>query len=198
MFLSALEVIHQRKIAYRDLKPENLVLNQDGYCIVCDFGISKKCDKGQTWTSCGTADYVAPEIMLGKGHDWGVDYWGLGVLLYELMHGVPPFYADDPMDTSYKIIAGSFSIPPNFSEALADLIQKLLCCEQWKRLGRTAGGPAEIGKHYWFSGFDWTALVKMEMEVPYKPNCPDNLEALGKPDCGGSSAPVSDWNPEFD
>jgi len=72
------EYLHQQKIAYRDLKPENLVLDEEGYCVVVDFGLAKRCDRGKTWTMCGTPDYLAPEIITGKGHDWGVDYWALG------------------------------------------------------------------------------------------------------------------------
>lgn len=193
--LSAFQVIHQKQIAYRDLKPENLVLDADGYCYVIDFGLAKKCDNGKTWTFCGTPDYLAPEIIRGKGHDWGVDYWGLGVLLYELTHGYPPFYADDPTNTARKIIKGTFSTPANFSGALSDLIGKLLS-EQSKRLGRTQGGAGEIKKHQWFSGFDWGALIGKTMKVPSKPNV-GNLESIGRKDNGRSDAPSSDWNPVF-
>ena len=72
------EYMHQQKIAYRDLKPENLVLDEAGYCHVVDLGLAKRCNQGKTWTTCGTPDYLAPEIITGKGHDWGVDYWALG------------------------------------------------------------------------------------------------------------------------
>lgn len=170
------------------------MLDADGYCYVIDFGLAKKCDKGKTWTFCGTPDYLAPEIIRGKGHDWGVDYWGLGVLLYELTNGYPPFYADDPTNTARKIIKGTFATPSNFSDALTDLIKKLLC-EQSKRLGRTQGGAAEIVKHQWFSGFDWDALLAKEMKVPSKPNV-GKLESLGRRD-HPSHAPDCSWNPEF-
>mmetsp|Transcript_29310 Transcript_29310/g.61080 ORF Transcript_29310/g.61080 Transcript_29310/m.61080 type:complete len:679 (+) Transcript_29310:139-2175(+) len=193
--LSAFESIHKKKIAYRDLKPENLVLGADGYCYVIDFGLAKKCDKGKTWTFCGTPDYLAPEIIRGRGHDWGVDYWGLGIFLFEITHGYPPFYAPDPTNTARKIIRGVFSTPANFSENLSDLISKLLC-EQMKRLGRTQGGAAEIIKHPWFSGFDWDSLLEKKMQVPWKPKVGD-LEKLGKKDYQTANAPDSSWNPEF-
>ena len=193
--LSAFECIHTKKIAYRDLKPENLVLDADGYCHVIDFGLAKKCDKGKTWTFCGTPDYLAPEIVQGRGHDWGVDYWGLGVFLFEITHGYPPFYAPDPTNTARKIIRGVFSTPANFSENLSDLISKLLC-EQMKRLGRTQGGAAEIIKHPWFSGFDWDGLLAKKMPVPWKPSVGE-LEKLGKKDDEPANAPDSSWNPEL-
>lgn len=194
--LSAFQAIHKKKIAYRDLKPENLVLDEDGYCYVIDFGLAKRCEGGKTWTFCGTPDYLAPEIIRGKGHDWGVDYWGFGIFLFEITDGYPPFYAPDPTQTARKIIRGTFSMPSKFSEHLADLITKLLC-EQSKRLGRTQGGAGEIAKHQWFSGFDWEGLKKKEVTPPWKPNVGD-LEKLGSKDNGIDRAPDSPWNPVFD
>lgn len=194
--LSAFEKIHSKQIAYRDLKPENLVMDADGFCYVIDFGLAKKCDGGKTWTFCGTPDYLAPEIVRGKGHDWGVDYWGLGVLLFELTNGDPPFYAEDPTKTARNIIKGTFNVPSKFSQALTDLITKLLC-DQSKRLGRTQGGASQIVKHQWFSGFDWDALTGKTMQTPWKPKLGD-LANLGSRDYGGGGAPDSPWNPVFD
>ena len=193
--VSAFSCIHEKKIAYRDLKPENLVLDVDGFCHVIDFGLAKHCDKGKTWTFCGTPDYLAPEIIRGKGHDWGVDYWGLGVFFYELTFGYPPFYANDPTNTARKIIKGSFFMPTGFSKPLADIISKLLV-EQNKRLGRTQGGCSAIMAHHWFSGFDWEALLSRKMEVPHKPKL-GPLENLGKKDSKPNKAAVSNWNPVF-
>lgn len=93
--------MHERKIAYRDLKPENLVLDTFGYVKIVDFGLAKKVKSGQTYTFCGTPDYLAPEVILNEGYDWGVDYWGLGVLIYEMTAGVAPFYAESPMEVSH-------------------------------------------------------------------------------------------------
>lgn len=194
--LSAFKKIHEKNIAYRDLKPENLVLDAKGYCYVIDFGLAKKVDKGKTWTFCGTPDYLAPEIIRGKGHDWGVDYWGLGILVYELTHGYPPFYADDPTKTARNIIKGTFKPPSRFSAPLVDLIRKLLA-EQSKRLGRTQGGTDEVIKHEWFSGFDWDSLHKMKMSAPYQPNV-GPLEKLGKKEYKAPLAPISSWHAEFD
>ena len=96
--LTAFGHMHQHKIAYRDLKPENLVLNNAGYVKIVDFGLAKKITRGQTYTFCGTPDYLAPEVILNEGYDWAVDYWGLGVLIYEMTAGVAPFYAESPME----------------------------------------------------------------------------------------------------
>lgn len=193
--ISAFKAIHQQKIAYRDLKPENLVLDADGYCYVIDFGLAKQCENGKTWTFCGTPDYLAPEIVRGKGHDWGVDYWGFGVLLFELTYGYPPFYANNPTQTARKIIRGVYSTPSSFSSELSDLISKVLC-DQSKRLGRTQGGADEIIKHQWFSGFDWDAMLEKTAEVPWKPEI-GKLENLGKKGEREERVPSSDWNPVF-
>ena len=161
--------IHARKIAYRDLKPENLVMDAQGFLKIVDFGLAKKVEGGKTWTLCGTPDYLAPEVILNEGHDWAVDYWALGVLIYEMTAGTSPFYAEDPMEIYEKILSGHVSIPSHFTRGLSDLVKKLLKTYQSKRLGRTKGGTAAVMKHKWFSGFDWEALRDRKLQVPYKP-----------------------------
>ncbi len=167
--LLAFRDIHSKKIAYRDLKPENLVLDSNGFLKLVDFGLAKKVDSGKTWTLCGTPDYLAPEVILNEGHDWAVDYWALGVLIFEMTAGSPPFYADDPMEVYEKILSGHVAIPSHFSRGLSDLVKKLLRTYQSKRLGRTKGGTAAVMKHKWFSGFDWDTLMNKTMNVPIQP-----------------------------
>lgn len=167
--LSALCYIHERKIAYRDLKPENLVLDAYGFVKLVDFGLAKKIRDGKTWTLCGTPDYLAPEVILNEGHDWAVDYWALGVLIYELTSGYAPFFAEEPMGVYENIVFGRTLMPPSFSLSLQDLLRKLLRSDQSKRLGRTKGGAAAVMKHPWFFSFDWCALRERRHEVPLKP-----------------------------
>ena len=169
--------IHARKIAYRDLKPENLVMDSNGYLKMVDFGLAKKVEGGKTWTLCGTPDYLAPEVILNEGHDWAVDYWALGVLIYEMTVGSPPFYADDPMEVYEKILSGNVSIPSHFSRGISDIVRKLLKTYQSKRLGRTRGGTSAVMKHKWFSGFDWDALLGKRMKVPIAPKIKDEEDA---------------------
>lgn len=166
--LLALEDMHKLKIAYRDLKPENLVLDAKGYSKIIDFGLAKKID-GKTWTLCGTPDYMPPEVILNEGHDWAVDYWGLGILLYEFTEGVPPFTSEFPMDVYKKILSGDFSIPSHFSTSIVDLIKKLLNPSQSTRLGRTFGGAKEIKKHEWFSELNFKELIEQGIEAPSVP-----------------------------
>lgn len=165
--------IHSKQIAYRDLKPENLVMDAQGYLKIVDFGLAKKLGKGKTWTLCGTPDYLAPEVILNEGHDWAVDYWGLGVLIYEMTAGTPPFYAENPMEVYEKILSGEVHIPSQFSRGIGELIKKLLKISQSKRLGRTQGGASSVMKQKWFSGFDWHSLLARELAVPFKPDLKD-------------------------
>jgi len=191
--------IHSRKIAYRDLKPENLVLDSLGYVKIVDFGLAKKVE-GKTWTLCGTPDYLAPEIILNEGHDLGVDYWALGVLIYEMTAGIPPFYADSPMDVYEKILSGHINIPSYFSRSISDLVKKLLKTYQSKRLGKTKGGTGTVMKHKWFSGFDWDALLNKELTVPIKPKLksaddPSNFDSY--PEDGNDMPGYPQWQPKL-
>ena len=97
------EYLHQQGIVYRDLKPENLLLDTKGYFKLTDFGFAKKV-AFKTYTLCGTPEYVAPEMLLNKGHGQSVDWWGFGILLFEMLSGHTPFVADDPMDVYKQIL----------------------------------------------------------------------------------------------
>jgi len=119
--IAAFSQIHSKKIAYRDLKPENMVLDSLGYVKIVDFGLAKKIED-KTYTFCGTQDYVAPEIILELGHGIGVDYWALGIFIYEMSSGVTPFESDSPENVEANIIAGKYNVPSHFSKSLADLL----------------------------------------------------------------------------
>lgn len=114
----------------------------------------------------GTPDYLAPEVVSGAGHGKGVDWWTLGVLLYEMLASYPPFYDDEPMKTYAKILHASPAWPLHFSRNAIDLLKGLLCSKPTKRLGVTAGGADAIKRHPWFDGFDWTAFERRTMKAP--------------------------------
>lgn len=103
----ALGHLHSKKIIYRDLKPENILINDDGYLQVTDFGIAKYIEAGELATSfCGTGYYVAPEMLLGEGHDFNVDWWALGILIFEMIVGITPFFNSN-VNQMYEMIKNS-------------------------------------------------------------------------------------------
>ena len=112
---SIFEYLHNKNIIYRDLKPENLLINDKGYLKITDFGFSKMVED-RTYTLCGTPEYLAPEMLLHKGHGKPVDWWTLGVLLYEMVAGVDPFSDEDPMNIYQKILSGVVKFPKSFDK----------------------------------------------------------------------------------
>merc|ERR1719253_1405580 len=95
----ALEEIHSMKAAYRGLAPENIMIGSNGYLKLMNFEFAKKLHRGKTFSLCGVSDYLAPEVITNEGHDWGVDCWSLGVLIYAMISGLPPFVADTEVET---------------------------------------------------------------------------------------------------
>ncbi|GAB4820560.1 hypothetical protein N2152v2_007606 [Parachlorella kessleri] len=162
------EYLHGKDIVYRDLKPENLLVDREGHLKLTDFGFAKAIGSKRTYTLCGTPDYLAPEIILSKGHGKAVDWWAFGVLLYEMMAGQPPFFDVDPMGTYKKILKGSLTFPAHFSVTARDLVRKLLQVDLSKRYGCLAGGVNDIKTHPWFRGTDFEAILHRRVAPPIK------------------------------
>lgn len=167
------EYLHASDYIYRDLKPENLLLDKQGYLKITDFGFAKKVPY-KTYTLCGTPEYIAPEVLLNKGHGKGVDWWTLGILLYEMMTGQPPFIDDDPMGIYQRILAGRMIFPKYFDRKVKSLVKKLLVADLTKRHGCRKDGAEDVKSHKLFTGFDWKALLERKMTAPIVPVLSDS------------------------
>uniref|UniRef100_A0A8C9RLV9 cGMP-dependent protein kinase n=1 Tax=Scleropages formosus TaxID=113540 RepID=A0A8C9RLV9_SCLFO len=171
--VEALAFLHCQGIIYRDLKPENIILDQHGYAKLADFGFAKKVGLGKkTWTFCGTPEYVAPEVILNKGHDISADCWSLGILIFELLIGRPPFSESDPMKTYNVILRGidMVEFPKKITKSAINLIKRLCRDSPAERLGNQKNGVKDIQKHKWFEGFNWEGLCKGTLAPPFIPN----------------------------
>ena len=178
--LESLSHLHYRGICYRDLKPENILIDGKGYCVLVDLGFAKVVSD-KTYTLCGTPEYLAPEIILSKGHDKGVDYWAFGVLIYEMLVGRSPFYSygTDQVSLFKRIVQVKYSFPPGgmVSEPAQDLIQRLVVRRQANRFGCLARGDMDIRDHYWFNVIDVDKLLLKHIPAPWVPRIKDPLDA---------------------
>lgn len=166
--ISAFEYMHSKNFVYRDLKPENLLLDSEGFIKITDFGFAKRMlPDDKTWTLCGTPDYLAPEIVSGKGHNRAVDWWTVGVLIYEMMASYTPFYHQNQLKMYEKIVNGQYRCPAHFSFSTRDIITGLLDNKSHQRLGMLAGGARLLKTHEWFAAFDWEALESKKMKAPF-------------------------------
>eukprot|EP00091_Calanus_sinicus_P011889 TRINITY_DN2681_c0_g1_i3.p1 TRINITY_DN2681_c0_g1~~TRINITY_DN2681_c0_g1_i3.p1 ORF type:complete len:291 (-),score=96.81 TRINITY_DN2681_c0_g1_i3:62-934(-) len=167
--LLAIEHLHNIGIIYRDLKPENILLDRDGHIIITDFGFSKRVVE-ETWSLCGTPEYLAPEILQPKGHNKAEDWWALGILIYEMLAGYPPFTDENPFIIYEKILAGNIAWPQQVDGVAKDLVRKLLEQDSTKRLGNMKMGTEDVKNHKFFHGIDWSCVDTKKMVPPIVPN----------------------------
>jgi len=162
------EYCHGKHVVYRDLKPENILINADGYVKLADFGFAKVVQH-RTYTLCGTPEYIAPEVLLNKGHGKPVDWWTLGILIFEMIVGYPPFVDEDPMGIYQKILSGKVAFQRHVDKNAKALVRKLLTADLGKRYGNLKNGVDDIKTHKWFKDINWADLLEKKIAAPFKP-----------------------------
>ncbi|KAI8337830.1 kinase-like domain-containing protein [Choanephora cucurbitarum] len=187
--LSALECLHDFNVVYRDLKPENILIDYNGHIALCDFGLCKlnMKENERTNTFCGTPEYLAPELLLGQGYTKTVDWWTLGVLLYEMMTGLPPFYDENTNEMYRKILQDELRFPDDMSKEAQSLLRGLLTRDPNERLGNH--GSEEIKNHPFFASIDWRKLNQKKVQPPYKPSVDSAVDTTNFDDEFTSEAP---------
>ena len=172
--MEGLRCLHQNGIIYRDLKPENVLLDHEGYVKITDFGLSKQglqTNKAgaRTYSYCGTPEYLAPEIIQGIGHGKAADWWSLGALVYEMLCGRPPHYQKNRKQMMYDIVNVPIPMQKHFSAESKSLLTALLNRDQSKRLGSGSNDASDIMSHPFFRDVDWEAIRARRVPAPYKP-----------------------------
>lgn len=165
---SALDSMHRIGIAYRDIKPENILIATDGHIRLTDFGFAKVV-LDRTFTLCGTPEYLAPEIVKGEGHGRAVDWWALGILLFEMIVGYPPFADDNPFMVYRSILSGKIKFPSKVSMAARTVINGFLTGNRINRLGCGKRGLQSLTKLTFFKGVDWPTVASLQVVPPMLP-----------------------------
>lgn len=170
----ALEHLHNHNVIYRDMKPENVLINYDGYIKLADFGLSKMdILLDEATTICGTPEYLAPEIVNKQPYGKAVDWWTLGSIIYEMIVGIPPFYCQNRMELFHKIKHSSPNFPKNIQNSTKQFLESLLQKDPTKRLG--FNGAAEIKSHPWFENVNWDYILQKKYESFYIPKIKGDL-----------------------
>ncbi|XVF37387.1 hypothetical protein REPUB_Repub20aG0003700 [Reevesia pubescens] len=168
--VSAVSHLHANGIMHRDLKPENIIMDADGHVMLTDFGLAKQFDENTRSNSlCGTVEYMAPEIITGKGHNKAADWWSVGILLYEMLTGKPPFIGGNREKIQQKIVKERIKLPNFLSGEAHSLLKGLLHKDASKRLGSGPSGSEEIKRHKWLKSINWKKLEAREIQPCFRP-----------------------------
>lgn len=167
----ALDHIHKHNVVYRDLKPENVLMDREGHVLLTDFGLAKiLSNQDRTHTFCGTPEYLAPEVLLQQGHGKPVDWWSYGTLIYEMLIGIPPFYSENTQEMYDMILHSELLLPDQLlSKEVQDLLIRLLARDPRKRLGSGERGSDEIKFHPWFADINWEDVYNRKVKPQFVP-----------------------------
>jgi len=163
--------LHRLGIVYRDLKPENILLDKSGNIKITDFGLCKESvfDEDKTNTFCGTIEYMAPEVIIRHGHNRSADWWSLGVVMYDMLNGGPPFTGRDRNEAKKAVCRGKLKLKSYFTFNSRELMKGLLNRKPNERLGAGPEDAKHIMCHPWFGEIDWDKLYRKELQPPYVP-----------------------------
>lgn len=174
--VSAVSHLHANGIMHRDLKPENILLDADGHVVLTDFGLAKELEEnGRSNSLCGTVEYMAPEIVLGKGHDKAADWWSVGVLLFEMLTGQPPFSGGNRHKIQQKITKDKIKLPAFLTSEAHSLLKGLLQKDPTLRLGSGIMASEEVKHHKWFKPINWKKLEAKQIQPSFRPEVAGNL-----------------------
>ncbi|RAQ51559.1 serine/threonine-protein kinase PRKX [Aspergillus flavus] len=199
-----IEFLHDVEgIVYRDLKPENILLDAEGHIRLVDFGFAKKVDNRETYTLCGTPEYLAPEVIHNSGHGLAVDWWALGILIYEFLVGQPPFWDQNPMRIYEQIVEGRIRFPQNMSPAAQNIISLLCKTNPTERLGYISGGSARVKSHPFFEDIQWDDLFYRRIKGPIIPRVDHpadtgNFEEYPDPDVRSQNVYTDDLKKKYE
>ncbi|KAK2949409.1 putative protein kinase [Blattamonas nauphoetae] len=198
--VSAINHLHKRNIIYRDLKPENVLLDIDGHIVLTDFGLSKigitsvggEGEGETTLTFCGTPEYLAPEILQNMPHGKAVDWWSTGILFYEMLTGMPPFYSANKQEMFLNTLRAPLTIPDSVSEDARDFLKRSLNRHPEQRLGSGPGGGQEVLDHPLFKSINWEQLDARQLSPPFKPRFKNGIMDISNFDKEFLSLPLTD------
>jgi len=168
--VAGIQCLHELNVMYRDVKPENILIHSDGHIRLTDFGFAKILDTtDRTFTLCGTPEYLAPEIIQGVGHGTSVDWWAIGILIFEMSAGFPPFYGDNPFSVYQKILHSHIKFPSSVPQTTRAIINGFCTINRSRRLGSGRGGFDNMKNHRFFWGIDWRAAARQLIVPPIVP-----------------------------